>query len=49
MADAEKADTYKQQFDAHRDDYTMPGEAKTTTILLDSIRENKITNIITIE
>ena len=40
--DAEKADTYKQQFEAHRDDYTMPGEAKTTTILIESIIKKSI-------
>ena len=42
--DAEKADTYKQQFEAHRDDYTMPGEAKTTTILIESIIKKSTDN-----
>ncbi len=42
--DAEKADTYKLQFEAHRDDYTMPGEAKTTTILIESIIKKSTDN-----
>jgi hypothetical protein len=42
--DAEKADTYNQQFETHQHDYTMPGEARTTTMLIESIREKSTEN-----
>lgn len=37
--DTEKADTYKQQFETHRDDYTMPGETKTASNLISDVSQ----------
>lgn len=40
--DAEKADSYKRQLEAHKDDYTMPGEALTAIRLIGSIDEKEL-------
>ena len=42
--DAEKADSYKQLFDTHQNDYTMPGEARTATIFIECIIEKSKDN-----
>lgn len=35
--DAARADTYKRQLETHQDDYTMPGEARTALMLIETI------------